>query len=83
MENKTSVSGPLILVGLLLSLFFVIYYFSGDHKETQITDHQYDYIIEVNGDSIITYDIYDEKHNLVADSILATQLDSVIIKDNE
>jgi len=85
MENKSLVSGALILVALCLGLFFVIYFVTGDYKETEAptSNHQYDYIIEVNGDSTLTYNIYDEKHNIVADSVLSTQLDSVIIKDNE
>lgn len=80
---KNSNTGLFILTGLLVCLFFVLYY-AFETKETVVkTQHTYDYLIEVNGDSIITYDIYDDKHVLVADSILATQLDSVIIKDNE
>lgn len=54
-------------------------------KDSLSTDnHYYDYIIEVYGDdSIPTYDLYDGSHNIVASNIKSSELDSVIIKDNE
>lgn len=84
MENKPSKSGLFVLLAMLLGLAFVFYYLNNKKSNKNYHRlHQYDYIMEVNGDSIPTYNIYDQHHNMIAKEILASQLDSVIISDNE
>jgi len=81
-------SAPIILSILCLGLFFVLYFTFEDNKEeviypTNHKHHQYDYILEVNGDSIITYNLYDDQHKVVKENFLASELDSIIIYDNQ
>ena len=86
--EKNLKAGAFILLALVLGLFFVIFYLY-EPKETTIQKkktfgkHYHDYIIEVNGDSIPTYDLFDSSHNVIAVGVYASQLDSVIIADNE
>ena len=49
------------------------------------TVHNCDYIIEVmdKGDTALYYTIYDNNHDLVADSVTKENLDRVIIADNQ
>ncbi len=88
MENKSLVSGALILVALCLGLFFVLYLIFEPKEETVInttTIHDYDYLIEVSDgdtDSSLNYTLYDQNHVLIGDSLNCKELDSIIIDDN-
>lgn len=85
MEKDLKVA--IMLIGLCIVGLIVILVLTVPSKRTVEEvkkNHWYDYIIEVDGeDSIPKYDIFDNDHNLIATGLKSTQIDSVIIKDNE
>jgi cell division protein YceG involved in septum cleavage len=87
MKNVNYSSALLIITSLLIGLFCVMYlcFKPYEQKVVKTNNHSYDYIIEVKdgySDSTLLYELYDDKHNLVEDSLTARQLDSIIISDN-
>lgn len=89
MKNATY-STMVMLSILTFGLFLTICYAFKEaepHEDPIIPSnhkhHQYDYILEVNGDSIITYNLYDDQHKVVKEGFLASELDSIIIYDNQ
>jgi hypothetical protein len=81
---KKEYATSLIFVGLLIGLFFVLYYFFDEDQQISSLKPNYEYCFDVSGtDSTTFYTIYDSQHTLIAEDITANQLDSVINSDNE
>lgn len=77
-------TGLFIILACLFGLVVVVYSTEPPQEKPNIDNHYYDYLLEVHGDdSIPTYDLFDSKHDVVVYNIKASQLDSVIISDNQ
>lgn len=71
----------LCVTGIVLMYNRILEYEKPGQGLEYVPLHTYDYVMEVGGDSITVYTIYDCQHNFVGE-VTANQLDSLIIDDN-